>query len=490
MKNIFIFLCLLIFAKPAFAIKVIGNGGDVVSYPDGRIEMLDLYEARDIRKWKIPDFTGKTFEEIAEEVLSPLKNVQPERAERWYKAVLNFEKVVEFSKDPLPNVEDSRELFLPRGAVLKQAAILNRPSSYKVFEKAWKDMTPLNRFILALHETIYMEAVGRGAEDSILVRVLVGKIVSGQMTTANEEGWVHTAVQTRLQSFEILRSNYRVEILFNLHSAYQKATEFSFNKGVLVGARVSAYRQEPVEMVIYSKLLPKTVKIKFDNAPSESVILLDDQLLQVKSTAFQDSLLRVRSSQVSFLAATQKIDVNSFSFTLSNRGLCTDGLFMTTPTALYEEFFRTDERKCLTAKNLTEGLFIKNASNVVNVKSMNLYLTSEEQLREFFFNAPLTVINAFPVKVSNRYSTVGFKEESLFEVGEVQNSFKPATAPVRYVDAQTDLRTNAEKDSVLIFNVQGKLVGAFCVDGFLTAANGKLSGTCLYFDQYSSGKWR
>lgn len=235
-------------------------------------------------------------------------------------------------------------------------------------------------------------------------------------------------------------------------------------------------------LTVQSSLLPAPITIQFEKELLQSSVLLNDRILQVKPSSSYDSLIRLASSPVFFTSGFQQIKVNAFSFDLFSEELCTDGLFMTTlpNVSAHEEFFSTNDRVCLTAKNFIEGLFIKNTDVGVNINQLTLYLKNEKRLKEFFLNAPLRMLNAEPVKVSKRSSTYGFVDNQLFEV----------TSPVGYVDAQTDLQTTGAKDSALIFNGKGKLVGAFCVDGYLTTTTGTLSGTCLYFNQYSSGKWR
>lgn len=153
-----------------------GNGGDVVVCQD-RTMVLDVYEAESLRSQKLDlGAEGLSIEDKIRLATKRLWKVDPYRAGIIRELALNFVKESKFLRGiDLKDVDDSNEIFLPRGCELKQIAVQGKrilPSDpyYVVNQDLWDQLNTDNKAVLALHEAIFRATSSNWS--SSLVRLL------------------------------------------------------------------------------------------------------------------------------------------------------------------------------------------------------------------------------------------------------------------------------------------------------------------------------
>lgn len=174
------------FASAAFAGALVNNGGKVVVCRDAsgapaRIELFDYFEARELRGWQVaPVDSTLTVQERVDAVLDRWAVYDSLRAARfkdWNHAFLADSELISSS---LPDVRDQEPVMdPPAGCSYEQIVIQRQPvfaGDKRYFINAplfnSKAFTDEQKAGLILHEIIYREAIGFGAENSIGTRYL------------------------------------------------------------------------------------------------------------------------------------------------------------------------------------------------------------------------------------------------------------------------------------------------------------------------------
>lgn len=168
---------------------MIGNGGDIVACPDGKNEVLDIFEAREMRG--IPLTVGAeqmSVDELMGQFIQRVRRIDPGRADLysgWYR---DFAKESLFKSGiVLVDVPDSRHLTLPVGCEIKQIAIQREPKfsedrRYLINLDLWNTLDNANRAVLVLHELIYRDAIHQRHTDSINTRYFNSYIFSNKIS--------------------------------------------------------------------------------------------------------------------------------------------------------------------------------------------------------------------------------------------------------------------------------------------------------------------
>lgn len=167
---------------------IVGNGGDAVVCKSKRtidtVEMLDLYEARIFRGWKLVAPSPLPPVEQAVEALAPLQNLDPARYARLRIRVEGFMADTVLMPDAdLEDISDSEELFIPKDCdveqiVIRRKNILPKEKRFVVNKTLWDEMDEQNQAALILHEVIYEEHFLAGEPNSLTARYLTGLLMS------------------------------------------------------------------------------------------------------------------------------------------------------------------------------------------------------------------------------------------------------------------------------------------------------------------------
>ena len=195
----------VLFSLSAFA-KEGGNGGDVVVCRDGNgeiktIELLDYYEARQMRKFNTLEYSGLTDEQFFTQVGELFHAYEDlylpfdiEESLELMGAIRHYIKTGEskvrdilFTNDVLTDITDSEELFLPRNCYVEQIAIWQTPSfqedpRFILQADLLKRLSERDLRGLVLHEMIYKtlsaKSYGDPLKDSYSPRYLHEKLMS------------------------------------------------------------------------------------------------------------------------------------------------------------------------------------------------------------------------------------------------------------------------------------------------------------------------
>lgn len=188
-----------------------GHGGKVVicptaADPDQVVDILDYYEAK---KLGISIDLGPgtlSVQEKVDLVIRRIERLQPYRA-RSYRILFNqimqdleilekgFEqrgKILLFQDEPLKDVQDSLEEFIPAcgGGRIQQVVLQRKPRFPEerlltIYKKLWKGLSHDQKAGLILHELIYNEAIQIGQTDSVRVRYFNAKVSSANFEKLN-----------------------------------------------------------------------------------------------------------------------------------------------------------------------------------------------------------------------------------------------------------------------------------------------------------------
>lgn len=202
--------CLSIFgllAPPAVA-STVGNGGDVVVCPDRPAEMLDVYEARELRGIGLsmgsPELDPYAKAAAALALLAPH---DPQRAETYLEWLREFDGEAKFKEGiELVDVPDSLHVFLPRGCALEQIAIQRDPPfepnvRYIISKDLWDLLNADHQAALLLHEIVYRDAIAHHQTDSINARYFVAYLISGRLAGMSEQGYRDLIERAALEDF-------------------------------------------------------------------------------------------------------------------------------------------------------------------------------------------------------------------------------------------------------------------------------------------------
>jgi hypothetical protein len=166
----------------------VGNGGDVVVCGN-KVELLDVYEAR-VSNHVIYKPVGKDYKQMFQDIIQKhLSNIQPVRSARYLNHQGTFESEAQFLPGiELNDVDDAGMVAIPKGCKLKQIVIQlsddERPAGkprYTVSLDLWKRLDEFNKAALVLHEIFYREAIEHESSNSMVVRAMVGEVLSTKL---------------------------------------------------------------------------------------------------------------------------------------------------------------------------------------------------------------------------------------------------------------------------------------------------------------------
>lgn len=222
-------LCLgLLFSLSAHAGFENGNGGDVIVCNTDKTELLDQYEARELRGLHVNLPESKNREEVLETFLTRLQKFSPNRAHLYREWIASFFKETKFIDGKLEDVSDSQHVALPKGCSLEQIAIQQDPvfpedARYIINKSLWTMLatgycessiscqewtsnhhtlapdgkghlygyghsypTGFGQAALMIHEIVLREAVKQGHKDSIKTRYFSAYIFSDNFKLINQ----------------------------------------------------------------------------------------------------------------------------------------------------------------------------------------------------------------------------------------------------------------------------------------------------------------
>ncbi len=176
----------------------VGNGGDVILYTDGRLEILDLFEAKENFQLSLlemnksnssVDFDGVISN--AKLIIKKLESLMPSFANKLIIRLETMKPEIIFKSNvKLMNLEDSKHLTLPKDAVLDQICVREEVEGKVKFiiqEEYWNKLDSLNRTALIVHELLYEYLVFFGEKNSIKARRLTGLLLSKDFDKYNEQ---------------------------------------------------------------------------------------------------------------------------------------------------------------------------------------------------------------------------------------------------------------------------------------------------------------
>lgn len=170
-----------------------GNGGKVLvceNQNDFDVELLDLFEAREISEWNFTlnlDEKRLNYMDKVKLVLERVKKFDPYRSARYEIARSQFEANAKFLHNAdLPNTVDVGLTSIPDSCQLIQIAIQLKPELpgqklYTIDGDLWEKLDENNKAALVLHEIIYGEASERMHIDSTKVRYFNALLTSNEL---------------------------------------------------------------------------------------------------------------------------------------------------------------------------------------------------------------------------------------------------------------------------------------------------------------------
>lgn len=185
----------LIIPLGVWAGKEVGNGGSGVICRDPdtglihRAELLDLYEAREIRGLEL-DLGSPTeaYQVKLKRVLKTLRVAAPIRSQVYEKYVDRFwSEGVLLRDSEFVVIPDSFHISVPKPCKIEQVAIQKAQEfpgdkRYFISQELWQAFDENSKAALVLHEIIYREALDWGHKDSKGTRFLVSQITSTKRT--------------------------------------------------------------------------------------------------------------------------------------------------------------------------------------------------------------------------------------------------------------------------------------------------------------------
>lgn len=179
----------LLLSGHVFAGDKIGNGGDAIvcRNSSGQIisaELLDYYEAREIRKINIETGpAGDSVENKINLVLARLKHFDNSRVQRYKKYLDLFTAESKILNADLVDIPDSEHVSTPKNCHIEQAAIFKEPDissdpKYFISKEIWTHLDTTNRAGLILHEVIYRTFREDGSVNSVKARYFHSMLAS------------------------------------------------------------------------------------------------------------------------------------------------------------------------------------------------------------------------------------------------------------------------------------------------------------------------
>ena len=178
-----------------YAGNEVGNGGNGVVCKD-RVELLDIYEAKVLRKIAIdPAIKGTDPFGIAEQRLEILKEVDSKSAQIYLSELKLLKTEISFEDGiKLKPIDDSLHSFEPKeaGCKVSQLAVFRKkrlPGEKQVLidKNVWERLNPVNQAGLILHESIFKHLSDLGEKDSTKARYLVSFILTEEFSKKNPE---------------------------------------------------------------------------------------------------------------------------------------------------------------------------------------------------------------------------------------------------------------------------------------------------------------
>lgn len=197
---------ILVLASTAFAGHEVGNGGGVIvcvgpqffpPQPNAdKVELLDLFEAREFRK--LPLGLGDPNEDYnikIDRVLTQLERIAPYRGQLYRNLYNRFmDESVFVANIDLVYIPDSEYKGLPTNCSLKQAVIQQPPEflgdkRYTVSLDLWNKLDNNSKAALVLHEIIYNEGIALYQQSSKGVRYLNSYMTSATFNTLTQDNF-------------------------------------------------------------------------------------------------------------------------------------------------------------------------------------------------------------------------------------------------------------------------------------------------------------
>lgn len=185
MKKQIVFLSLVI-GSWANAGAISGGGGKSVVCRDSRgkivsAEVLDLYEARLLKKWPIISSSAPYMDQV----LTALLNIEfglettPSNLIHTEAVRINLVKNILPDGTGLTPINDSYEVIAPKGCQIEQLANFVNGATVLIDGEIWGSLNETNKAALILHEAVYELLRIYGETTSVRARNIVGAALSG-----------------------------------------------------------------------------------------------------------------------------------------------------------------------------------------------------------------------------------------------------------------------------------------------------------------------
>lgn len=192
-------LLTIVLAPTVWGGGVNSGGGYVVACKENETtsyEFLDLFEGKEtISGFKIKDLpVGNDEFEIAKSVIDRIAKFSPKLAAEWKQTVTDFKtRELKFvTNAQIKDIQDDEMILKPlENCRTIQAAVQVKQPAKNEFRlyidaKIWKDLNPLTKSALLVHEAIYKMAMQQGHEKSIKFRRITSLLFSEELETASD----------------------------------------------------------------------------------------------------------------------------------------------------------------------------------------------------------------------------------------------------------------------------------------------------------------
>ena len=189
--------CIFFGGFPAWGGTELGNSGNVVACLDGRIEVLDLYEARALYGLQLDkNLPSDALPiDLAQTELGKLRSVDPVYFQLVRAELDRIQSEIRFlpPSNCLTPLPDGFPIVLPRSCEIRLLANYSDTlETVWIDQDLWARLGSVQQAALLLHESVYRtERVRYSAENSILSRKIVAHLFSNAALDADLWRQIH-----------------------------------------------------------------------------------------------------------------------------------------------------------------------------------------------------------------------------------------------------------------------------------------------------------
>ncbi len=342
MKCLMIWLSLLFLVDPAFASKIIGNGGDVVVCRgrSPRVQLLDFYEATKLANLKLVEPDGETYVEKVKSLSRKVSARFPVLSRIIIDDLELFESRKRIMDDvQLEDISDSYHTVLPPDCRIAQIAnqkapLFPRHPWFIIDAALWSGLSEFHKAGLVVHEILYRHGLRYGLEHSLGVRYMVGLLFSAEFEEVSDHEWVQAYLNTLIRHYE--KSGLRIPLFSGEPSSCEarpgsancrdiqpvRPATFRYNEEAL-----SAVEYQDLERVEFSSGMVKASilakHLKFESREGRNQVYFEGKLIvSLKKQFFSRTTFEVKGH----------LDPKSGKFCGTQSALKPDGQYLYPPS--------------------------------------------------------------------------------------------------------------------------------------------------------------